>query len=426
VNGECRDADELDACQYATVSSSDDGSIATSNLSITVMQRPGARLSVQVGAAANAKQVETVLIPSQGTEVRNVTDDVALAKVGSFGLHLRYLTSRGELKQCPLASKVVVACREGEDEVDGQCQPCDPGASWFDPLARKCSRRPRMALKAASDRLVVTLVKTKTTLVRATTIEVRLASGDVNVVSPVSWTAKSSASWLSLAENSGIVNSASPVAELRVQMNAAGRADASESGQPLSTFLTVESRFQARSDLFLNSTDRIEMQVELRVESAVYVLQEHVEIRKRDGSLLPFDAVETVRRVDTLSITVRAFDCEIKPLPINRGGELLVLSIRHEASGEWVNTTLQYSGIDNVYSAETVIQALPTSSSEVEKYSLLLQSLSRDGVVTGGIPLTFEVKSTNKTLIIAGSIGAVSCAPLCLDRSMCGRHAAMR
>jgi hypothetical protein len=58
VNGECRDADELDACQYATVSSSEDGSLATSNLSATVMQRPGARLMVQVGAAANAKQVD--------------------------------------------------------------------------------------------------------------------------------------------------------------------------------------------------------------------------------------------------------------------------------------------------------------------------------------------------------------------------------
>ena len=166
------------------------------------------------------------------------------------------------------------------------------------------------------------------------------------------------------------------------------------------------------------------MQVELRVESAVYVLQEHVEIRKGDGSLLPFDTIGTVRTVDTLAITVRAFDCE--KLPINRGGELLVLRIRHEASGEWVNTTLQYSGSDNMYSAESVIQALPTSSSEVETHSLLLQSLTRDGAVTGEVSLTFEVKNTNKTLIIAGSIGAVSCAPLCLDRSMCRRHAAMR
>ena len=118
VNGECRDADELDACQYATVNSSEDGSIAKSNLSTTVMQRPGSRLLVLVGADANAKQVETVLIPSQGTEVRNVSDDIALTKVGSFGLHLRYLDSWGEPKQCPLASKVVVACREGEDEVN--------------------------------------------------------------------------------------------------------------------------------------------------------------------------------------------------------------------------------------------------------------------------------------------------------------------
>ena len=125
---------------------------------------------------------------------------------------------------------------------------------------------------------------------------------------------------------------------------------------------------------------------------------------------------DRVRRVDTLSITVRAFDCET--LPINRGGELLVLSIRHEASGEWVNTTLQYSGSDNVYSAESVIQALPTSSSEVETYSLILQSLTRDGAVTGEVSLTFEVRNTNKTLIIAGSIGAVSCGPLGLHHAM--------
>jgi hypothetical protein len=165
------------------------------------------------------------------------------------------------------------------------------------------------------------------------------------------------------------------------------------------------------------------MQVELRVESAVYVLQEHVEIiRKGDGSLLPFDAVETVRTEDTLSVTARAFDCET--LPINRGGEVLILCIRNEASGEWVNTTLPYMGSDNLYSAESVIQWLPTSSSVLETYSLLLQSFTRDGAVTGEVSLTFEVKPTNKTFIIAGSIGAVSCVPLGLDRAVCGRHAA--
>ncbi len=162
-------------------------------------------------------------------------------------------------------------------------------------------------------------------------------------------------------------------------------------------------------DLFQNATNKIEMQVELRVESAVYILQEHVEIRKGDGSLLSFDAIGTARIVDTLSVTARIFDCEA--LPINRGGELLALCIQYEASGEWVNTTLQYRGTNNMYSAESVIQALPTSSSEVETYLLLLQSLTRDGAVTGEVSLTFEVRSTNKTLIIAGSIGAVSCGP---------------
>jgi hypothetical protein len=70
-----------------------------------------------------------------------------------------------------------------------------------------------------------------------------------------------------------------------------------------------------------------------------------------------------------------------------------------------------------MYSAESVIQALPTSSSEVETYWLVLQSLTRDGVVTGEGSLTFEVKVTNKTLIIAGSIGAVSCDPLRLHHA---------
>jgi len=139
-------------------------------------------------------------------------------------------------------------------------------------------------------------------------------------------------------------------------------------------------------------------------------------IRKGDGSLLPFEAIETVRTVDTLSVAARAFDCEA--LPINRGGEMLVIRIRHEASGGWVNTTLQYKGSDNVYSAESVVQALPTSSSEVETYSLILQSLTRDGAVTGEVSLTFEVKTTNKTLIIAGSIGAGSCDSLRLHRAM--------
>ena len=62
----------------------------------------------------------------------------------------------------------------------------------------------------------------------------------------------------------------------------------------------------------------------------------------------------------------------------------------------------------------------------LEKYLLLLQSLTRDGAVTGEVSLAFEVKSTNKTLIIAGSIGAVSCGPLGLRRAVSDRHAALR
>jgi hypothetical protein len=61
----------------------------------------------------------------------------------------------------------------------------------------------------------------------------------------------------------------------------------------------------------------------------------------------------------------------------------------------------------------------PPEVSEFETYLLrvILQSLTRDGAVTGEVSLTFEVKPTNKTLIIAGSIRAMSCDSLGLHRA---------
>ena len=84
------------------------------------------------------------------------------------------------------------------------------------------------------------------------------------------------------------------------------------------------------------------------------------------------------------------------------------MGIRHIASGGWHNLTLQYSGRENLYSAEIVLQALESSSSTSKKYILYVQSIARDGgFVTGEVSLGFEVTSTNSTFIVAGSIGAV-------------------
>jgi hypothetical protein len=146
--------------------------------------------------------------------------------------------------------------------------------------------------------------------------------------------------------------------------------------------------------------------VELSVQATVYVLQKDVVIQKGDGSILPFDDTGMVRAVDRLTIHAHACDCD--KLPIKRGGEVLVVGIRHIASDGWHNLTLQYSGRENLYSAEIVLQALESSSSTSKKYMLYVQSIARDGgFVTGEVSLGFEVTSTNSTFIVAGSIGAV-------------------
>jgi len=180
-----------------------------------------------------------------------------------------------------------------------------------------------MALKAASDRLVFADVKTRDKMVHAKTVEVRLASGDVSSVSPVSWTAKSSASWLVLTQTSGTVSSASPVADLHVTMSAAGHADTSESGQPLIAFLTVESRLQARTDLFQNSTDRIEMQVEFEIKAEPYLGESDVSVRTSSMDMVAVNS--EVIAGDTLEVTVNVLDCE--RMPISRPGLQIVLSL---------------------------------------------------------------------------------------------------
>jgi hypothetical protein len=106
-------------------------------------------------------------------------------------------------------------------------------------------------------------------------------------------------------------------------MSAAGHADTSESGQPLIAFLTVESRLQARTDLFQNSTDRIEMQVEFEIKAEPYLRESDVGVRTSSMEMVAVNS--EVIAGDTLKVTVNVLDCE--RMPISRPGLQIVLSL---------------------------------------------------------------------------------------------------
>jgi hypothetical protein len=256
-------ASEPDPCQDAMVDSSVDGRLFASNLSDTFLLRPGSQLSVRVRTAAKGEPYETLLIPSQGTETRNISDNITLT-TGTFGLQLKYRSSSGETKQCPLLQKLVVECADGDDEVNGICQVCGREGWWFDPQAHRCSRWPRMALIAASDRLAIVHTKRPSKPSPSSTVEIRLVSGDVEAASILRWTATSGHSWLQISPSSGTVSSTNPVATVNVTVLASGHGDTAVSG-PLASHIKLSSSLRGRSDLFEHNTSTLNMKVEVRV-----------------------------------------------------------------------------------------------------------------------------------------------------------------
>jgi len=150
VQGQCVIIVQRDPCQAATVRSSEAaGTLLGGNASVSL----GTKLSVTVGSDAGATSYKALLIPTQGTEMHDISRAFAPSRTGTFSLDIEYAQVGGSPKRCRLVSSLVVQCRTGEQEVDGQCRAvvqsaCDL-ASVNISLADDASRGAQSFVKAA-------------------------------------------------------------------------------------------------------------------------------------------------------------------------------------------------------------------------------------------------------------------------------------
>jgi hypothetical protein len=275
VNGRCTDVKEEDPCESAVAQSMSETRALHRDTEAVVL--PGDSISVRTNVSGAVMSQETLLVPTEGTLVHNVSDPVQLHKTGSFTLQLRYSVGGGASRQCSLISKLMVRCGQDEQEVDGKCLKAadcslDPGT--YRGLDGKCQRRPLLAVKAASIKLSMTVQKRKDMFTAPGAAEVRLVSGDVDPGSNSSilWSARSGAPWLQLqGAQTGIVDSDEPVAALSVLATAKGMADTAISG-PIKTIVTVSSSMPGQAEsVFENASHVLNMQVELTIIAVPYV-----------------------------------------------------------------------------------------------------------------------------------------------------------
>jgi hypothetical protein len=76
-----------------------------------------------------ANGFRTLLVPTQGTEARNLSQPIQANRTGQFSLQLEYPSAAGP-KLCALISVLSVRCKDGDEEVDGKCRlivksPCE-------------------------------------------------------------------------------------------------------------------------------------------------------------------------------------------------------------------------------------------------------------------------------------------------------------
>jgi hypothetical protein len=215
-----------------------------------------------------------------------------------------------------------------------------------------------MAFKAASNKLFITHSKARLTPEYSTTIEVRLASGDVDGISAVEWTADSSVGWLRLGERNGTVDSGNPVVQVSLAMDSTGLNDTG-STLPLYANVTLVSRMAGseRSDLFENGTHMLTMEVQVSILAEPSMDLSKMRLQQSSGDDLINGG--SVAPGDTLTISATVFDYE--ELPISRPGLLLsvtltggdatnVLTMRHmdsntyrgEVPGSWIENPGEY------------------------------------------------------------------------------------
>jgi hypothetical protein len=394
VNGKCEALQsEADPCQLVNVSGN---LVERDGTSATV--RPGTVLSVSFPPGiAQAASYNTVIVPTQGAETRNATEPVLFRSTGSYALHLQYLAmsaSGASERQCTILRHVEVRCAEMEEQVDGQCRPrqqCrdEVGFDWLDIKANACKKRPEMALKTASDKLSITLIKTNSTPVYCTTVEVRLASGAVDGVSTVEWTASSSVGWLRLGQRNGTANSNAPVGEVSVLMDSRGLNDTGVTS-PLRANITVVSRMAGRSDLFEKGTHLLTMEVQLSVLAVACMTLADLRIQRSSGEDL-MDGASVVAG-DTLIISANAFDYERLPIP-RAGLQLTVRLTSDRGLSKFLE--MQYRE-GNTYRGE-----VPSSWLVIEgSYRLRIGD-------TREVEIRFEVSKSNRSLYIGAGISSV-------------------
>jgi hypothetical protein len=397
---------EVDACQLANVSSSTRETIPLLSGGI-ISLRPGTQLGVSfVSEAVAALGFETLLIPLQGTETRPSTEAIVLSRSGSFALKLRKANSTQE---CSLIPRLEVTCGQDELEVAGRCRRCPLTEGFWQDTNKQCKKKPLMAVKAATDRLVIQLFKSRSVPTSSSTIEVRLVRGDVDSAEPIVWAARSSAGWLRLGNTSGTVYSNAPVAAVGVVVNASGMEDTFTTG-PLNATIELTSSMPAAdssSSVFEQKSSVLEMVAELRIVAEVELIPSDLTVQilgggtlhtgtgAATGSSYVVTIDEEVPAGSKLIVTVKAFD--YARLPISRPDARISMNLYMNLSmdGVWKGAANLLYVTANEYRAE--VPAIQDAGS----YELIISS------ITGSVTLRFTVSSSKQALYIALGISSV-------------------
>jgi hypothetical protein len=271
---------EVDACHFASVRSSIDGTVlARSEAGIPL--RPGTQLSIS--STAEATGYEALLVPLQGTEAFDSTMAIVLSRSGSFALKPKKANSTQE---CSLIPRLDIKCAEDEQEVDGACTPrpkCAVAEGYWQDAKKECKKKALIAVKAASDELLVKLLKSRSAPTSSLTFEVRLARGDVDATEPIVWAARSSAGWLRLGNITGTVYSNAPVAAVGVVVDATGVNDTFTIG-PLNATIEINSSMpsaNSSSSVFVRASSVLEMVAELTIAAKVELVPSDVPVHSR-------------------------------------------------------------------------------------------------------------------------------------------------
>ena len=341
-----------------------------------------------------ASGFQTLLVPLQGTETRPSTQTILLGRSGSFALKVKKVNSTQE---CWLVPRLDVMCSRDEQEVAGQCRSCPVSEGFWQDWQNQCKKKPLMAVKAASDRLLIKLTKTRSAPTLSTAIEVRLVSGDVEFTEQIVWTASSAVRWLRLAQSTGTVYSNAPVAPVDVVVDATGLNDTFAMG-PLNATITLFASMPTagpNSSVFERETSVLNMVAELTIVAEVDLTPSDLTVQTLDGGILRSGAAVAIE--SSLTVTIEAFDFE--RLAVSRPGLQITVRLFTDDDSKTLKgvANLFFHG-ENRYRAE-----LPGSWLQDAGSYILNVSTAGTDLET----LRFDVTNSKLSLYIAAAISSV-------------------